>query len=1251
MTDTVFNFKTNGADLVAGDLQKIQALFNKSSEGVLKLSKTLGSSFSEAQKLSKSLGISGDKAAEAVTILRELSAVGADNATKFSVLSGRISVTTDQFQRLNKEAGKSNGSGNLLSKGGLGGVVQGAGQLFLAFQGVSAVLQGLQAGGKSAYDALIGSNEKLNAQLLQAQTTLAATSQISQGGQLLGGVDAINASRDALQAALKQIEKDTESLVGVTSEQVNQVFSIALSNANDLVGQSQKFADPIQAATELTKGFSATLGTLGVPLDQARQEINSILKGQIDNNSIVAKSLGLTNEQVRQYKQQGVLVDELNKRFGTFVEGNKLAANSIDGISSNILDAFQRISREIGQPLLQPTIDGLQKVYDFIKQNEDAIRSFASSTIEGLSNFFGPILTELGRQFEIISGQIRKAFADNGPQIKAFLDVIGPLLQGAILLTVRVIGFLQQKFIDLANTPLASVLREGIIKTLGVLNSAIEKANFVLEKLGLAASSAGTQLGNLGADAVTELNRGTDAGKAFANEFSNLKITGKPLEDLGETADALQKKLDGAFETLESGAGGDSGRAKQAADDIISLTQTQLEQGNITAEAAIANLEKVAANTKILPDARLAAEKAITQIVQQEGERRAKAIDTEIKRTEAAIASQQLSEAQGDRKLTDLKIEQLKIRAEAQRKVAESAGIDSQAGQAAIQQEKSLQAEILKIRAEFQQREEQRKIKAVETEARKATDVAKLAEQQRLNALQQLENQGILSKKEIEERKLAITEDRIKAEIAAAQKQITALSNLPAPKDPEKRAERESQIRQLQLQRASLTQQLLQNEGQRQEALRQAVIDGIKRQVKEQEIASSRVISGLNREKSAQDAIANSIDRRQKLLQASQSLEKAVGDARLAGLEQELTAFDRAAALRQQLATTEDPEKRRIIEEQLARFSLSAGQSELEIAQKRQEIENRIATQKLESLRQEQSRQRVSLELDLQRQQVAAKRAVIEAKIAEAQAKQQVAAAQGALAEAKQIKDPVERESAVNAAQSQIETAQQGLDLSQTAVKDAEQGVKDQAAIAQKSKQTLAVQQGSELATAQTAENTRQIDQALALADSKAADFAAKIKQAADDSQRIKDNLAASNPADPAKPQNPGLPIPRLFTGGDVLPNQPVIVGDGPGGTIGPNTELFVPKVAGRILNANQTRDILATLPQFTRPSIAVAPSTTGRGQSMNAVVEELRSLRQLVKNRPVVPTKVEVNHLGDPRNPRTISYNTMHDLLRMQHL
>jgi hypothetical protein len=366
---------------------------------------------------------------------------------QLEILSNGASATVGELRRIREESARtaaesrqntsSQQQGNTLLRGGIA-------ELAFRYNNVVGALQNLRATAQPVYDALIASNEKLNAQILSSQTNLASSTRLFKGGQEVTDPTAkIQASAGALRSAIKQIEIDTQSLVGVTSAQVNELFQITLTNAGALNNQSKQFPDAIAAATSLTKGWAASLKVVGIPLVQARQEINSIIKGQITQDSLLAKNLNITNQQVESWRSQGKLVDELNKRLEVFVAGNGIAARSIEGISSNILDLSERISRNVGEPFLEPTINALAEIEKYLKNSEAAI-----------TGFFAQLSDEVIRQ----GGTIAQAFAPLGKTLLEIGADLGPIALSAIKGILNVLSGLAQVIAPLANT-LAGVVK------------------------------------------------------------------------------------------------------------------------------------------------------------------------------------------------------------------------------------------------------------------------------------------------------------------------------------------------------------------------------------------------------------------------------------------------------------------------------------------------------------------------------------------------------------------------------------------------------------------------------------------------------------------------------------------------------------------------------------------------------------------------------------------------------------------------
>src|SRR6476646_1812912 len=147
------------------EIQKALAAVNRSdpapaSDGYVALARSLGTTYNEAKKLTAGIGLTTDQIRQAIARIQELNSVSVDAKQQFVTLQKELGLTADQFKRLSEVSGNA-------SKGqaGLGGLVDGAGKLYLAYQGATIAIQQLQAAGAQAYDLLIGQNERLNQEL------------------------------------------------------------------------------------------------------------------------------------------------------------------------------------------------------------------------------------------------------------------------------------------------------------------------------------------------------------------------------------------------------------------------------------------------------------------------------------------------------------------------------------------------------------------------------------------------------------------------------------------------------------------------------------------------------------------------------------------------------------------------------------------------------------------------------------------------------------------------------------------------------------------------------------------------------------------------------------------------------------------------------------------------------------------------------------------------------------------------------
>lgn len=281
----------------------------------------------------------------------------------------------------------------------VGGVTQG---IFNATQQISVFSNGLSAlkgfvmGGP--FELLIGQNVKLREQLLSTQSSLVATNKVFVDGQQIkdSGV-AIQSLSGPINSAIAKLKQGSLELVGVTSNQLIDAFQI-------IAGQSAQIGINMTQAADLTLSTAAAMGTLGIPLYQARQEITSIISGTIDMNSVMAKSLGITNSMVAKWKSQGTFYDEFTKKLEAFRAGNLAAANSLSGISSNIQELFDNIGQEVGQPLLDPILKYFQQFYQYLNDNRETLTQAFSSIVTQLFNASQKFVDAFIQLYSTVSG-------------------------------------------------------------------------------------------------------------------------------------------------------------------------------------------------------------------------------------------------------------------------------------------------------------------------------------------------------------------------------------------------------------------------------------------------------------------------------------------------------------------------------------------------------------------------------------------------------------------------------------------------------------------------------------------------------------------------------------------------------------------------------------------------------------------------------------------------------------------------------
>jgi hypothetical protein len=243
------------------------------------------------------------------------------------------------------------------------------------------LLQGAFGG---LFNETIGREIKLRETILKTQTTLASTNKVFKNGkEITDPYQKIVTLTGAVRKNIDSIRERSIALAGVTSGEVIEVFGMVASQVGQIGGG-------LKEAEDLAINFAAALGTFGIPLYQARQEIGSILRGDITTDSYLAKALGITNEDIAKAKTEtGGVVKFLEDRLAAAVAGQRIAAEGFSGVVSNIKDLSELVSQNFGAGLLDPLLDSLTKVFDFlfsIRNEMFAISKLAGESIGTVAN-------------------------------------------------------------------------------------------------------------------------------------------------------------------------------------------------------------------------------------------------------------------------------------------------------------------------------------------------------------------------------------------------------------------------------------------------------------------------------------------------------------------------------------------------------------------------------------------------------------------------------------------------------------------------------------------------------------------------------------------------------------------------------------------------------------------------------------------------------------------------------------------------
>ena len=289
-----------------------------------------------------------------------------------------FNTTRSAIDAANESINRGVGAGDLLSRAfdkvsnGAGALVNNLAKIGFAMFGLQQIVGVLQDAFGSFFASTIGREIQLRETLLKTQTTVASMSDVFVGDRkLTDPLEKIKALTKSVEKNVDSIRERSLELAGVTSGEVVEVFGI-------VAGQIGQVNGGLKEAEDLAISFSAALGTFALPLQQARQEITSMLQGNVGPDSYLARALGITNPDIAKARTQaGGVIKFIQDKLATAVAGQKLAAQSFSGVMSNIRELGELIGQKFGRGLLDPLLSGITFIYNKLGLVKDALYSIA----------------------------------------------------------------------------------------------------------------------------------------------------------------------------------------------------------------------------------------------------------------------------------------------------------------------------------------------------------------------------------------------------------------------------------------------------------------------------------------------------------------------------------------------------------------------------------------------------------------------------------------------------------------------------------------------------------------------------------------------------------------------------------------------------------------------------------------------------------------------------------------------------------
>ena len=277
-------------------------------------------------------------------------------------------------------------------------------------------------------------------------SVIAATNNITTAqGKNLEGIEKFNAA--------EQISADMMKEIQVLALQTTATFDSLVEGVSGIVAPATKAGVSLEKLPKFAVTAAQAMSTMKIPVQQMRTEIESLLSGNINKaQDLLATNLGISGEMVRNWQQQDILVEELEKRLSSFAIAGQKVADNWDGLKSNMEDALDYISGQTGKGIFEGAKQSYRELINMLVSTEGEVGVGKDvqnivKAITDLENEIGGKLLDVTREFidyikelndpnnlsslkDTISN-IWGATSDVATRIGSFASIIGDIISQA----------------------------------------------------------------------------------------------------------------------------------------------------------------------------------------------------------------------------------------------------------------------------------------------------------------------------------------------------------------------------------------------------------------------------------------------------------------------------------------------------------------------------------------------------------------------------------------------------------------------------------------------------------------------------------------------------------------------------------------------------------------------------------------------------------------------------------------------------